>query len=78
MLNCLLQVVIFAQYFPSVTQTRNATRCNSHDDLANHSFILKVSVFSDVYVEPSRTSLIKLLAEIAESRSLIFMQKAPS
>ena len=48
-------------------ETRNATRCNNRDDLANFSFILKVSMFSEVYLEPSRTSMMKLLAKIAES-----------
>ena len=46
--------------------TRNAARCNNRDDLANLSFILKV--FSEAYLESSRTSMMKLFVKIAESR----------
>ena len=49
-------------------QTRNAARCNNRDDVANHRFIPQVSVFSEAYLEPSRTSLMNLFAKIAESR----------
>ena len=49
-------------------QTRNAARCNNRDDVANHRFILEVSVFSEAYLEHSRASLMDLFAKIAESR----------
>ena len=48
-------------------KTRNAACCNNCDDFAGHSFILKVSVFSGVYLEPSWTYMMKLFAKIAES-----------
>ena len=32
---------------------RNAARCNNRDNFANLTFILKVSVFSEAYLEPS-------------------------
>ena len=46
---------------------RNKKRCAfyNRDDLANLSFILKVSVFAEVHVEPSRTFMMKLFAKIA-------------
>ena len=47
--------------------TRNAARCNNRDDLANLGFILKVSVFSEAYLEPSRPSMMKLCATIPKS-----------
>ena len=48
--------------------TRNAARCNNRDDFANLSFILIVSVFSEAYLEPNQTSMMKLFAKIAENR----------
>ena len=53
--------------FLRLSLTRNAARCNNPNDLANHSFILKVSVFSEAYLEPCQTSLMKLFAKIGES-----------
>ena len=29
--------------------TRNAMRCNNHDDLIHLSFTLKISIFSEAY-----------------------------
>ena len=55
---------------PKYKTTRNAARCNNRDDSANLSFTLKVSVFSEAYLEPSRTSIMKRFSEIAESRTL--------
>ena len=46
---------------------RNAGCCNNRDDLANFSVIVKISVFSVAYLEPSRTSMMKLFAKTAES-----------
>ena len=61
---------------PTQNQTRNAARCNNRDDLAKRSFIiLKVSLSPVAYLEPSRTSLMKLSAKIAYQ---LFMEKAPS
>ena len=60
----------FSMLLKSLTwhiKIRNAARYNNSDDLANHSFILKVLIYSEVYLEPSRTSLINLVAKIAES-----------
>ena len=41
--------------------TTNATCCNSRDDFLHLSFILKISIFSETYLEPSRTSVMELL-----------------
>ena len=38
--------------------TRNATLCNNHDDFLHLRFILKISLLSEAYLEPSQTSLI--------------------
>ena len=38
-----------------------------YDDLVSLSFILKVPVLSEAYLEPSRTSMMKLFVKIAES-----------
>ena len=49
-------VVLSGQWYickSSNISTANAVRCNNCDDLANLSFILKVSVFSEAYLEPS-------------------------
>ena len=54
--------------------TRNAAHFNNRDDLVILSFILKDTVFSEVCLEPSRTSMMKHFAKIAESR-LLFLQK---
>ena len=40
--------------------TRKATRCNYHDGLPNVCFILKMSMFSEVYLESSQTSMMEL------------------
>ena len=41
--------------------TRNATRCNNRDDLLHLSFPLKILIFSEAYIKPSRTSMMELL-----------------
>ena len=43
-------------------------RCNNRYDLTNLSFTLKVLVFSEVYLEPSLVSMMKLFAQTAERR----------
>ena len=40
------------------TITRNAMRCNNCDDLLNLSFILKIPIFSEVYL-PSPKYMVK-------------------
>ena len=45
--------------------TRNAVPCNNCDNLANLSFILEIFIFSEAYLKPSRTSMMKLFAKIA-------------
>ena len=42
-------------------KTRNATRCNKCHDLLHLSFTLKISVFLEAYIKPSRTSVMELL-----------------
>ena len=55
--------------------TRSAERCNNGDDLANFSLILAVLVFSEVYLEPSQTSVVKLFAKISKY-CLLFFQRS--
>ena len=43
--------------------------------MANLSFILKFTAFSEVYLEPSRTSMMKIFVKIAESRSPLLQKK---
>ena len=38
--------------------TRNAIRCNNHNDLLNLSFVLKTPIFSQLYL-PSRTDMVQ-------------------
>ena len=45
------------------TIIRYATRCINLEDLLNLSFILKVSVFSEAYLEPSRTYIVQFFCE---------------
>ena len=40
---------------------RNAMRCDNRNDLLHLSFTLKISMFSEAYVWPSRISMMKLL-----------------
>ena len=37
--------------------TRNATHCNNHDNLLLHSFFLKISIFSKVYINISQSNI---------------------
>ena len=41
----------------------NAMRYNNRDDLLQLSFILKISIFSEVYAKPSRTSMMEVLLQ---------------
>ena len=41
------------------SKTSNATYCNNHDDLLHLSFIWKISLFSDAYLEPSQASMME-------------------
>ena len=45
------------------TNSRNATNCNNHNDLHHLSFALKISLFSEVYLEPRSTSLMQDFCE---------------
>ena len=40
---------------PNLKQTKNAMLCNNRDDLLHLSFTLKISIFSEVYIQFSRT-----------------------
>ena len=41
----------------------NAMRYNNRDDLLQLSFTLKISIFSEVYMQPSWTSMMELLLQ---------------
>ena len=43
--------------------TGKATSCKNHDDWLQRSFILKTSLFSEVYLEPSWTSLMQFFCK---------------
>ena len=38
-------------------------RYNNRDDLLQLSFILKISIFSEVYTKPSRTTMMEVLLQ---------------
>ena len=40
-------------------QQENAMRCNNRDDLLQLRFTLKIPIFSEVCMQPSRTSMMK-------------------
>ena len=44
-------------------KTRKATRCNNRDDLLYLSFNFKISIFSEAYIQPGRTSVMELLLQ---------------
>ena len=60
LLNDQIEVNISRKCKVKQTQTRNTKSCNNSDDLPNLSFILKISIFSDTCLEPSRISMMKL------------------
>ena len=41
----------------------NAMCCNNRDNLLQLSFTLKISIFSEAYIQPSRTSVMELLLQ---------------
>ena len=43
---------------------RNTTRCNNHNDLLHLSFVLKIALFSDASLEPSRVSMTEFFTKI--------------
>ena len=49
---------------------------NNHDDLLHLSFVLKILLFSEIYLEPSWTSLMKLFCKnsitVRNNRKLIY------
>ena len=56
-------------------KTRKGPRCNNRNDLANHSFILKVSVVSDVFRTQSNI-YDRDFPNIAENRQLILQKSS--
>ena len=72
--NQLIIIMILKPFKEEAITTWSDARCNNRNDLANLSFILKVSAFSEAYSERSRASMMKLFVKIAESREL-FLQK---
>ena len=62
-LHCIGEVSNLLPECETNTITRNATRCKNRDDLLKFSFILKISIFSEVYLEPSRTYAVKLFCQ---------------
>ena len=48
----------------NITKTRNATRCNNHDDLLHLGFVLKISLFSAASLESSRPSRMEIFEKI--------------
>ena len=44
-------------------QQENATRCNNRDDLLYFTSILEILIFSEVYIWPSRKSMMELLLQ---------------
>ena len=43
--------------------TRKAMHCNNHDNLLHLSFVLKISLFSETSIEPSRGSMMGFFCE---------------
>ena len=44
-------------------QQENAMRCYNRNDLLELSFTLEISIFSEAYIYPSRTSMMELLLQ---------------
>ena len=42
-------------------KTRNATLCNNCDNVFQLSFILKIAIFWEAYIQPSQESVMELL-----------------
>ena len=51
---------LFCFYF-LLSKKENATRCNNDDDSLHSSFTLAMSIFSEVYLEPSGISMVEIL-----------------
>ena len=51
-------LISFLREYETNTITRNAMRCNNGDDLFNFRFILKISIFSEVFL-PSRIFMVQ-------------------
>ena len=62
--NVQISTLSFLKDKTNITKTRNATRCNNHDDLLHLGFVLKISLFSGASLKPSRTSMIEFSAKI--------------
>ena len=62
-LHCIGEVSNLLPEHETNTIRRSATCCNNRDDLLNLNFILKISIFSEAYLEPSRTYIAQLFCE---------------
>ena len=51
-------LISFLREYETNPITRNAMRCNNRDDLLNLSFVLKIQIFSEVFL-PSRTYMMQ-------------------
>ena len=47
-------------YFKHNFKTRNAMRCNNHNDLLHLGFVLKIWLFSEASLKPSRSSMMAI------------------
>ena len=59
-------------------QSKQETHCNNREDLVNLSFTLNVSVFSEAYLEPIRTSMMNLLRKYFCKKALIIYTQLSS
>ena len=57
--------------YETIAITRNAMRCNNRDDFLNLSLILKIQIFSEVYL-PSRNYMV--LRFFCETRQWVLTQ----
>ena len=55
-----LNLICFLRKFETNTITRTAMRCSNRDDLLNLSFILRIPIFSEVFL-PSRIYMLQRL-----------------
>ena len=64
-LHCIGEVSNLLPEYKTNTITRSAACCNNRDDLLNLNLILKIAIFSEVYLEPSRHIWRNFFAKIA-------------
>ena len=65
-------LISFLREYETNTMARNAIRCSNRDDLLNFSFILKISIFSEVF-QPSRTYMVQRF--FCENFQWVLMQR---